>query len=225
MGAFGLALMIFSTLVIRVPEGVAAEVVPCGEGDIAVLSLGQVEVSTIDHGLFQGGQRFAVRCGPWYAEAIYQAAIPKISLFIDAGIGRPPPTVPAALAMRLFRLPLTRLFDVEGRPNSCELSVRNYVGLDKRIAAAALASPQWDTRRGRTRTGQIGTFVKQLINQQNLHSELIALVKEFGYHVQVSAVEEVPLCRASDLSLPDNGRDGELVPCGGLIYFQLTLLN
>lgn len=221
MKSFGLVIIALTFTVIASAKEVTTATTTCSEHDVEALSVDHVIVSDIGQGLFMGGKKFAIRCGTWSAEAIYEKSIPKISLLIKAGIGEPPPPVPADLAMRLFRLPLTRFFAMEGTGDRYDLAVQNYVGLGKRIAAAALASPTWDARHGHARSIRIGDFVKQLINEQNLHSELASLGATLGYRVRVSAVEEVPLCPATELSLPGGRRASGLVPCGGLVYFEL----
>lgn len=196
----------------------AAEAVGCGDGEIDTLEPEQVAVSTVSEGFFAGARQYAIQCGDWRAEASYQSSEPKIALTIETGSGAPAPST--AIAARLYRVPLAKLFSIEGRLERYALSVRGYEELGMRMARAALASKGWDARRGRARDQRIGAFVSRLINEKRLHAEVVALFAELGYRVRATDAEEVRLCPAADASVGAGAARGK-APCGGLIYFEL----
>jgi hypothetical protein len=180
----------------------------CGEREINALSIDQVTVTKVESGFFQNNQRYAIRCGSWSAQALYDKSGASIALMIlDESNGAAP--VPAPIAARLYRLPLKRLFTPGGSAAASEynLTVRNYTELETRMADAAQKSPAWDGDHGRPRSGASSAFVMRLLNTDHLYPEVSGLAGELGYRVRVSGVEEVRLCRR--------------LPCGALISFQL----
>jgi hypothetical protein len=168
-----------------------------------------VTETRVDHGLFEGDQRYAIRCGALAAEAFYNKAGARIALMIEIDSTGETPVVPAKTAADLYRFTLKRLFDSERQASLAmySLTVHNYAELGERMAEAARQSQAWDGRRGRPRSGTASAVVKQLLNAQQLYPEVAALARAVGYRVRVSDVEEVRTCQR--------------LPCGALITFQL----
>jgi hypothetical protein len=194
----------------------------CGAGDISALSIDQVMISDVDHGFYTGQRKYAVRCGLWLAEALYDRKSGNIALMIEGGASDPAPSVPAPVVASLTRLPLRRLFDGEEPLATHSLTIRNYSELAQRLMEQARQSPSWDIGHGRPRRGTPGNFVREIMNKDQLYPELAALAAEFGFKVRVSEVEKVELCSGRQTASARASRDGAgRVPCGALVTFQL----
>jgi hypothetical protein len=106
-----------------------------------------------------------LQCGAASAELSYDKRRHALAFSIFSGPDRDAyVVVPAQKSMALLRVLLRRFFDEEGRGDLYEFSMRNYGELRARIAAASLASKQWDRVKGRPESGTPGfaiTFAEQ----------------------------------------------------------------
>jgi hypothetical protein len=95
-----------------------------------------------------------------------------------------------------------------------------------RLALAAHGSPEWDAKRGRPKLGDPNGFVKHLINEAQIHAELIEVFKASPFRIECSGVEKVLVFDASKLPYfgrlePLGVKRTEKLPFDCLTYFSL----
>jgi hypothetical protein len=205
------------TSMVSCPTSNAAEVSPAAVAVRAATSASGAE-STL----------FQLQCGEASAELSYDNRRHALAFSIFSGPDRDAYVVVSAQkSMALLRVLLHRFFDEEGRGDLYEFSMRNYAELRARIAAASLASKQWDRVKGRPESGTPGDFVKLLINKGRLHSELADSLSALGYDINVSGVEEVlvrpvaQLTRADNYLVPKDSNPKARVAYAALLWFEM----
>lgn len=104
-------------------------------------------------------------------------------------------------------------------PDSQELSIR--------LVRAAHLSPNWDTRKGQPKKGDINGFIKNLANDRMIYSELKELFERYHKRLTISSVEKVLVSEAGKRGYFDRLKsDGILasdrLPFDCMVWFSVT---
>ena len=96
----------------------------------------------------------------------------------------------------------------------------NYPWISSSLIRAALANPDWDRRRGRSRKHELNVFVAALLQEPRLLQRLSAPLAGSGYRVAAVSVEKVLVGRVNDV-LAGKRDDAALVPYDAQVWLVL----
>jgi hypothetical protein len=94
--------------------------------------------------------------------------------------------------------------------------------LARRLALAALASPDWNPSSGQPRSGHANPFIRDLANQTLLYRELHDAFLAQNYEIRLSSVEKVLVLPARQLPFLQRNTPARL-PFDAMTWFSLRL--
>jgi hypothetical protein len=97
----------------------------------------------------------------------------------------------------------------------------DYPWMSQYLALAAHRHDQWDSKRGRPKSGELNKYVGLLLSSDELMSPVDRVFRRFGYRVVGVSVEKVLVGGFDRVPfLPDQAKDG-LVPYDAQVRFIL----
>ena len=104
--------------------------------------------------------------------------------------------------------------------------VRPFPKVAQRMAMAASPSLDWDAKRPWKEPGYSNRFVFQLMKEETVFPELIAILEPLGYEVQIASVEKILMAKPKDISfgealLEQGAAPKTKLPFDALTWFHL----
>jgi len=158
-------------------------------------------------------QQLVLPCGLLVATARVRGQ--EIGLSVSEPSGQPLYNVADATAFALYAPLVARVLAEAPGVDRWTLSVRGYQSFGPRLAAAAARDEGWNARTGKPRHDGPNAYVVAIANRARIFAEVQQIAGENNRNSRVISAEKVVLC-------PDPVEPRDRVPCGALVWFELS---